>query len=64
MLARKRHFAALKESKENFVKKNRRFVVTEFVKTCDELVIDQQSISSEEVSNVSYRRSLSNRHFY
>ena len=39
MLARKRHFAALKESKENFVKKNRRFVVTEFVKTCDELVI-------------------------
>jgi hypothetical protein len=31
------------ESKENFVKKNCRFVVTEFVKTCDELVIGHGS---------------------
>ena len=29
----------LKKSKENFVKKNRRFVLIEFVKTCDELII-------------------------
>ena len=45
----------LKESKENFVKKNCRLVVTEFVKTCDELVIDlgevpnvQELVFSEE----------------
>ena len=36
---KKRHFAALKESKENFVKKNRRCVFGKFVKTCNELVI-------------------------
>ena len=29
----------VKENKENFVKKIRRFIVKEFVKICDELVI-------------------------
>ena len=32
---------ALKESKKKFREKNCRFVVTEFVKTCDEFVTDQ-----------------------
>ena len=41
---KKRHFAALKESKEILLKKNRRFVVTEFVKTCDELVIGYPNV--------------------
>ena len=35
----KRHFAAFKRKQENFMKIFRRFVVKEFVKTCDELVI-------------------------
>ncbi len=42
MLTKKDTFAALKRiGKENFLKKNRKFVVTELVKTRDELVIDQ-----------------------
>ena len=35
-------FQSLKESKKKCEKKNRKFAVTEFVKTCDELVIDRQ----------------------
>ena len=35
----KKTLGALKKEAKNCVKKIRRFVVTEFVKTCDELVI-------------------------
>ena len=31
------------QNKDNFVKKNRGFVISEFVKTCDELIIGQVS---------------------
>ena len=39
----------LKKRKENFVKKNRRFVVAEFVKTCDEFVIGPQNVPGKMV---------------
>jgi hypothetical protein len=46
---KKDNMQSLNESKENFVEKNRRFVVTEFVKTCDELVIGPQNVSGKMV---------------
>ena len=33
-----KNYAALKKKKRKFSEKNRRFVVSKFVKTCDELV--------------------------
>jgi hypothetical protein len=43
-----------KKAKENFVKNNRRFVVTKFVKTCDELFIDFNPPSENEVVTEKY----------
>ena len=39
MLNNKKNFAAFKRMQRKFPEKNRRCVVTEFVKTCDEFVI-------------------------
>ena len=45
------HIRDIIESQENFVKKTRRFIVTEFVKTCDELLNYRVLISSTVVRN-------------
>ena len=45
MYKKQRHFAGLKRKQQKFCEKNRRFIVIEFVKTCDELVIGQGLLS-------------------
>ena len=52
MLAKKQNtLQPLMEGKENFVK---RFVVIEFVKTCDELVIDPEKMQKS--ADIEYKR--------
>ena len=57
MLTKKDTLQPLKENTESFMKFFRKFVVAEFVKTCDELVIVLQTRQTCEASSLSHSKS-------
>ena len=52
ILTKKDTLQPFKKSKESFMKKTRRFVGTEFIKTCDELVEDGLEDIENEVTKL------------